>query len=222
MLTPLSNYRCDFCLSLSHASSSLAPRSSITLTEHRTKNKMNWAEDQLWCLRQGGRPLEGYVEEFIELSYLVSWPDSSLCACFQLGLDENTIHCSSPMCDFSLVELINLILHLNGSNFEVEVRKDKSHSENHWASPARPRPASSTFLANGSDHPYPPVSPRARRWASKSTGMHLGAKGVDPAFTSVRTVLNVSVSNSQVPSSPQPRNAGRSTVKPTGRFTSKP
>ncbi len=56
-------------------------------------------------------------EEFIELSYLVSWPDAVLCSCFQLGQDKNTIRCSSPVCDFSLVEIINLVLYLNGSNF---------------------------------------------------------------------------------------------------------
>ncbi|XP_042582819.1 proline-rich receptor-like protein kinase PERK9 isoform X1 [Cyprinus carpio] len=79
---------------------------------------MNYAEDQLWCLLHGGRPLEKYVEEFIKLSYLVE-----------------------------------------------EIRQDKSRSSpdssvNLWSSPAYPRPVSSTCLANGSDHPYPPVFPR--------------------------------------------------------------
>jgi len=39
---------------------------------------MNWDEDQLWCLQQGGRPLERYVEEFLELSYQVSWHNAVL------------------------------------------------------------------------------------------------------------------------------------------------
>ncbi len=113
---------------------------------------VNWAEDQLWCLRQGGCPLKGHVQEFIGLSYLVSWLDASLCACFQLGLHENTIRCHFPFCDFSVVELINLILYLNGSNFEVKEIQAKSHSrptpfENYWASPAHPRPVSTTYLA---------------------------------------------------------------------------
>ncbi|XP_058604626.1 uncharacterized protein LOC131522837 [Onychostoma macrolepis] len=49
------------------------------------------AEDQLWGLRQAGRKLERYVDEFIELVPLLNWPDASLGACFQLGLDSETI-----------------------------------------------------------------------------------------------------------------------------------
>ncbi len=40
--------------------------------------------------------------------------------CFQLGLDETTFRCNLPTCDFSLIELINLILCLNGPEMEVE------------------------------------------------------------------------------------------------------
>jgi len=78
------------------------------------------AEDRLWSLRQSGRPLERYVEEFSELSCQVGWPDASLSACFLMGLDEDTIRNSEPACYFSLVESINLVLYLNGSKFEVE------------------------------------------------------------------------------------------------------
>ncbi|RXN04120.1 lipoxygenase -like protein [Labeo rohita] len=35
---------------------------------------MSWAEDALWRLRQDGRELERYVEEFIELSHQVTAP----------------------------------------------------------------------------------------------------------------------------------------------------
>ncbi|XP_016324529.1 uncharacterized protein LOC107674898 [Sinocyclocheilus anshuiensis] len=47
-----------------------SPRSTLALMCDRTPDltKMAEAEDRLWCLRQGGRPLERYVEEFIELS----------------------------------------------------------------------------------------------------------------------------------------------------------
>ncbi len=55
------------------------------------------------------------MEEFLELSYRVSWQDAALGACFQMGLDEDTIRCDLSTCDFPLVELINLILYLNGS-----------------------------------------------------------------------------------------------------------
>ncbi len=80
-----------------------------------------------------------------------------------------------------------------------EVRKYKSHSrpaptENHWASPAHPKPVSSTCLANGFDHTYPPVFPWACKWVSNSaTSLH-----------------------------PQPRTSGRSTIRSAGRPTFKP
>ncbi len=120
---------------------------------------MTAAEDQLWCLRQGGRPLERFVGEFLELSNRVSWHDAALGACFQLGLDETTIHCDLPTCDFPLIELINLVLYLNGSELEVEEVMDLPHPappENNRASPAHPTPGSSTYPANGFDHTNPP------------------------------------------------------------------
>ncbi len=64
------------------------------------------------------------MEEFLELPYQVSWHDAALGACFQLGLDENTIRCDLPTYDFSLIELINLVLYLNGSNSQVEEIKE--------------------------------------------------------------------------------------------------
>ncbi len=33
------------------------------------------------------------MEEFLELSNRVSWHDAALGACFQLGLDDDTIRC---------------------------------------------------------------------------------------------------------------------------------
>ncbi len=66
-------------------------------------------------------------------------------------------------------------------------------------------PQASIHHMPGSDHPYPPVSPCARGWASKSAGMHLGAKVADPPFCplSASCRLPSSVSNSKVPSSPR-------------------
>lgn len=102
---------------------------------------------------------------------------------FLLGLDENIIRCSNPACNFTLVELVNLILYLNCSNLEVEEVKEnltRSHtapSEKHVASPAHSPPVPSTYLSNGSVSSAPPVFPRARKWASDSTD--LGAKIVD-------------------------------------------
>lgn len=48
-------------------------------------------------------------------------------------------------------------------------------------------PRSSTCLAIGPGYPYSPVFPRTRKWVSNSTD--LGAKVVDPAITSVQSVL---------------------------------
>ncbi len=61
---------------------------------------MTSAEDELWGLRQAGRRLERYVEDFLELAIQLSWHDTALGACFQLGLDDETIRCDLPMCDF--------------------------------------------------------------------------------------------------------------------------
>lgn len=146
--------------------------------------------------------MERYVEEFLKLSYQVSWHDAALCACFQLGLNEETIRYELPACGFPLVELINLILYLNGFTFEVEVKKNENHPhpETHLASPAHPTLGPSTFLTNVSDHPLPSIYPRARRWTSNSAD--LGAKMVDPAYQSVRSVLkSASLFQSSVPSS---------------------
>ncbi|KAI2654672.1 Filamentous hemagglutinin [Labeo rohita] len=81
---------------------------------------MDRAEERLWRLRQGDRELERYVEDFIELSDQVGWPDASLGAVFLMGLSDETIRCDSPSCNYSLSELLNLILYLNGSDFEIE------------------------------------------------------------------------------------------------------
>ncbi|KAL0187025.1 hypothetical protein M9458_018695, partial [Cirrhinus mrigala] len=55
------------------------------------------AEEALWGLRQRGRRLERYVEEFLELANQLSWHDTVLGACLQLGLDHETIHCDLPV-----------------------------------------------------------------------------------------------------------------------------
>ncbi len=50
----------------------------------------------------------------------MSWHDAALGACFQLGLDGDTICCDLLISYFPLIELINLILFLNDSYFEIE------------------------------------------------------------------------------------------------------
>ncbi|ROL44051.1 hypothetical protein DPX16_6496, partial [Anabarilius grahami] len=124
----------------------------------------------LWTLKQDGRPLERYVEEFSELSCLVNWPDAPLKACFLKCLDEDTIFCIEPACFFSLVESINLILFLNGSDFKIEEVQGKSYyprpvpSETHVAWSVHQSPVSSTYPSSGSSHlvlpdlkPNPPM-----------------------------------------------------------------
>ncbi|ROL49801.1 hypothetical protein DPX16_13466 [Anabarilius grahami] len=139
----------------------------IPSTSHRPKVS---AVDHLWTLRQDGRPLERYVEEFSELSCLVNWPDAPLNACFLKGLDDDTIRYSEPACFFSLVKSINLILFLNGSDFEIEEVQEKSYlprpvpSETQATWPVRQPPVSSTYPSSGSSHvvlldlkPKPPM-----------------------------------------------------------------
>ncbi len=126
---------------------------------------MTSAEDALWDLRQGGRRLERYVEDFLELSNWVSWHNAALGACFQLGLDDEIIRCDLPISDFPLIELINLVLFLNGSDFDVEEVWESPKSRRpapagtHHVSPAHPTPKTSTYCTNGSDHLPNPKCP---------------------------------------------------------------
>jgi len=129
------------------------------------QNNTNLAEDRLWELKQNGCPLERYVEEFLELSYEVSCPETSLCVYFWMGLDKDTIRYCEPICYFFQVESINLILYLNGSSFEVKevkVKKSPPHpapSETHKVSPAHLEPVPSAYPSNGSVHFCPPAIP---------------------------------------------------------------
>ncbi len=93
------------------------------------------------------------MEEFLELSNQVSWHDAALGACFHLGLDDDTIRCDLPNSDFPLIELINLVLFLNGSDSEVEVIPESRHptpAGTCGAFPAHPMPRNSAYLSNGS------------------------------------------------------------------------
>ncbi|KAL0162266.1 hypothetical protein M9458_041662 [Cirrhinus mrigala] len=126
---------------------------------------MTEAEDALVGLWQGGRRLERYVEDFLELTNQLNWHDAALGACFQLGLDNKTIHCDLPVCEYPLIELINLILYLKGSNFEVEeIREDykSRHPEpsgTRRIMPAHSSPGTPTCRTNGSDRLPSPKYP---------------------------------------------------------------
>ncbi|KAL0197591.1 hypothetical protein M9458_006131, partial [Cirrhinus mrigala] len=112
--------------------------------------------------------------------------DASLCAVFQMGLDENTIRCSFPVCDFSLIELINLILYLNGSNIEIEEERKNEFqsrpvpSESHVTLSAHLMPRSSTCRTTDHNHP-------SKIFCGYTA--NLGTKLADPAITSVRAAL---------------------------------
>ncbi len=110
------------------------------------------AEDKLWELRQVGRKLERYVEDFLKIVHQLSWPDAALGACFLLGLDSDTIRCELTVSDFPLIALIDLILYLNGYNFEIEGR----------ISILLPRPVWGTPRLASSSHAEDPHIPRPR------------------------------------------------------------
>ncbi|ROL53100.1 hypothetical protein DPX16_8042 [Anabarilius grahami] len=121
------------------------------------------ADERLCRLRQSGRPLERYVEEFLEVSYLVSWTDACLNAVFLMGLDKDVIRYNEPACNFSLVDSLNIILLLNGSNFEVDkIHKNQSPcpapSAAYRASPAHLTPEPCTYRFNGPAYAWPPVA----------------------------------------------------------------
>ncbi|KAI2654075.1 IgA FC receptor [Labeo rohita] len=135
------------------------------LRNRKTDHTMDRAEERLWRLRQGDRELERYVEDFIELSDQVGWPDASLGAVFLMGLSYETIRCDSPSCNYSLSELLNLILYLNGSDFEIEEVKNiggSRHSvpsETQYIEPAHPEPRAPTYRTNDSRRLPSPKSP---------------------------------------------------------------
>ncbi|XP_058617495.1 histone-lysine N-methyltransferase 2D-like [Onychostoma macrolepis] len=116
------------------------------------------AETRLWTLRQAGWRLERYVEEFCELAHQLSWRDAVLGACFLQGLDDDIIRCDLPSSDFPLKELLNLVLLLNDSNFEihevVEPRQSScpAHAEARHIAPAHLKPGTPTYRTNRSDH----------------------------------------------------------------------
>ncbi len=102
------------------------------------------------------------MEDFLELANQLSWHDAALGACFQLGLDNETIRCDFPTYNYSLIELINLILFLNNSKFEVEEIFQSRHpapSEARRVWPAHPMPGTSTYRTNGSDRLPSPKHP---------------------------------------------------------------
>lgn len=54
------------------------------MTEHQTDEKMDYSadaihpEEHLQSLNQGTRPLENFVDEFLELCHQISWDEYTL------------------------------------------------------------------------------------------------------------------------------------------------
>lgn len=95
-----------------------AKNSSMDLTEARKR-----AEDHLlYTICQNGQPLERYVEDFLEYSHLVSWSNSTLKACFRMGLDDLFQFLAPAKCYLPLVNYINYILGQNGSDFVIKLK----------------------------------------------------------------------------------------------------
>ncbi len=90
------------------------------------------------------------MEEFLEISNRLSWHEAALGACFLLGLDDEVIRCDLPVSDFPLIELINLILFLNGSVEEIPRPRHPTPAGTRRISPVHPTPRTSAYLSNGS------------------------------------------------------------------------
>ncbi|KAL0163795.1 hypothetical protein M9458_039548 [Cirrhinus mrigala] len=102
-------------------------------------------------IQQAERPLEQYVEEFLSVLHLVSWSDSMINACFQMGLKDDRLFCSVTPddCHRPVAEFINYVLALSNSNFYVDVKDSNLPPiRKHMDAPAHHQPASSTCCSN--------------------------------------------------------------------------
>ncbi len=109
------------------------------------------------------------MEEFLEISNRMSWHEAALGACFLLGLDDEVIRCDLSVSDFPLIELINLILFLNGSDEEIKEIPRPRHPTPAGTcriSPAHPTPRTSAYLSNGSYRLPNPKDPPCLRSSS--------------------------------------------------------
>ncbi|ROK15699.1 hypothetical protein DPX16_10003 [Anabarilius grahami] len=193
----------------------------ILVPESPVSPKQALAEDRLYGFRQDG--LERYVEEFTELAYLANWPDAPLNACFLAGLDEGKIRFSEPACFFPLVEAINLILFLNGSDFVIEEVQEESCSprpvptEIQAAWSVRQSPVSSACSSSGhppdvlpDPHPKPaserstarPKRPKKKKKAAEqfqSPAFSASVQSQSPAFSTSEPEPSLLVTPPPVP-----------------------
>ncbi|KAL0148890.1 hypothetical protein M9458_055805 [Cirrhinus mrigala] len=123
------------------------------------------AEEKIMNIRRAGRPLEQYVEEFLDVCHLVSWNDPMINTCFLMGLNDDQLQCSISFEDRCkpVAEFINLVLARSHSNFYVDVEDSNLPPiRKHAAAPTHHQPASSTYCSDEpalSGHPsLPPIS----------------------------------------------------------------
>ncbi|KAL0171596.1 hypothetical protein M9458_031907, partial [Cirrhinus mrigala] len=112
---------------------------------------MFWAEEFLFNIQQADKPLEQYVEEFLSVLHLVSWSDSTINACFQMGLKDDQLFCSLTPddCCKPIADFINHVLALNNSKFYVDVEDSNPPPiRKHADTPVHHQPASSTCCSN--------------------------------------------------------------------------
>ncbi len=79
------------------------------------------------------------LKEFLELSKPGELARRCSRCVLPARLDDETIRCDLPWGDFPLIELINLILFLNGSDFEVEEIPKSRHPRSSWNTAACPQ-----------------------------------------------------------------------------------
>ncbi|KAK2883647.1 hypothetical protein Q8A67_017284 [Cirrhinus molitorella] len=139
------------------------PFQLASLAAKRAKKSHGKLADRAGCACQ-----VRYVVDFLELANQLSWPNASLGVVFPLGLDER---------DFSLIEFINLIIYLNGSNFEIdEVKEDRGSShpdpcETRRVVPAHPTAGTPTHRTNSSDRLPSPKHCASSRVPSSSSSL---------------------------------------------------
>ncbi|KAL0163657.1 hypothetical protein M9458_039410, partial [Cirrhinus mrigala] len=129
-------------------------------------SKMNWAEDALLDIQQGGQSLEEYVEEFLSMFDQVRWSDPMINACFQMGLKDDHLFrvLTADDCCRPLAEFINYVLDLNNKLFVEDCHPPPIRK--HVVTPSCHKPAPSICISNEPVPSVPPALPQVRRNSS--------------------------------------------------------
>ncbi len=160
----------------------------------------------LLSITQDGRPIEYYVEEFLQLANQVPWNDGTLKVVFWTGLNDH-LYLLAPAATTpgSLAQYIEYVLLLAGSPLTVgAIDEDDKVAPVPKSTPVEgiSIPKSKSEMTVTKMVPLPAamyVYPRARKWASNSADLR--AKVLDPSLTSARSALK---SFPPLPSQPSP------------------